>query len=630
MTSTSVGDGVLGDADEPGSRAEPSDAELLARVRAGNRDAYGILWARHAGPARAFARQLTSTSNAEDLVSEVFARILRLLNSGAGPDGAFRPYLLSAIRRLNTDNGLRYQNRVQLTGDDSDFERKGQAPGADDQVLTGHENAAALRAWDSLPDAQRTLLWHLLIEEDTPAQVAPLLGISPNGVSVRAVRAKDRLRQAFLQQYLAETESEECRAVRRRLGQYVRQALSERRRQEIDRHLVDCAGCQQALLELRDINRTMRLVIAPLILGGTIAAQHYLTAAHHRSAPTHSGATSSVAHSATRVVRPWHLGALAGTAAAAAGVLAVVVGLNSSHPTSTSVAAPPAVIAVPSNPGASAPAVGVPSVTPTPVAAVTVPAIAVARQPNHSTPRLPAVAAASSPTTPARTVVTPTSPTPAPDGERQIVADAFQRTVGSGWGSADLGGAYNIVTPSATSDVANGEGVVGAIAPAESFQAILTSAQALNTRAQGSVRLDNLPATGGGLYFDLALRAHADGTTYYAKARIDPTGTVWLSLSRWEVNGTETILTPETAIAQTLLPGEELTVSAEVSGTSAVSLGVQAAVGSAPASGWTVSTVDSSASAITTAGAVGVNLYVSASSPAMSANVTALQAWREP
>ena len=35
------------------------------------------------------------------------------------------------------------------------------------------------------------------VEEETPATIAPLLGVSPNVVSSRAVRAKERLRQAF-------------------------------------------------------------------------------------------------------------------------------------------------------------------------------------------------------------------------------------------------------------------------------------------------------------------------------------------------------------------------------------------------------------------------------------------------
>jgi DNA-directed RNA polymerase specialized sigma24 family protein len=38
-------------------------------------------------------------SEADDVVAETFAKILDLLHRGGGPDDAFRPYLLTAVRR---------------------------------------------------------------------------------------------------------------------------------------------------------------------------------------------------------------------------------------------------------------------------------------------------------------------------------------------------------------------------------------------------------------------------------------------------------------------------------------------------------------------------------------------------
>ena len=65
--------------DAPG----PSDAELITAVRAGDTSAFGPLFDRHVGAARALARQLTRDPNeADDLVSESFAKVLTVVPQG--------------------------------------------------------------------------------------------------------------------------------------------------------------------------------------------------------------------------------------------------------------------------------------------------------------------------------------------------------------------------------------------------------------------------------------------------------------------------------------------------------------------------------------------------------------------
>jgi RNA polymerase sigma factor (sigma-70 family) len=189
------------------SGVERSDAELITAVRSGDDTAFATLWSRHEVAARRLARQIGNPSNADDLVSEAFLRVLRALKSGSGPDGAFRPYLFSTLRRINIDNGRSYYTRVALTDDERDLELD-HSDSAADILADNDESSAAWRAWNSLPDSTKTLLWHLIIEEETPAQIAPLIGTTPNGVSSRAVRARERLRQAFLQQHLLDADNE--------------------------------------------------------------------------------------------------------------------------------------------------------------------------------------------------------------------------------------------------------------------------------------------------------------------------------------------------------------------------------------------------------------------------------------
>ena len=54
----------------------PSDAELLVRVRSGDLEAYGELFGRHHHAAERMARQLVPPSDADDLASEAFAKVL--------------------------------------------------------------------------------------------------------------------------------------------------------------------------------------------------------------------------------------------------------------------------------------------------------------------------------------------------------------------------------------------------------------------------------------------------------------------------------------------------------------------------------------------------------------------------
>jgi RNA polymerase sigma factor (sigma-70 family) len=310
---------------------EPSDADLIAAVRAGDREAYGVLWGRHESAARNLARQIAKSSDVDELVSESFYRVLRALDSGGGPDGAFRPYLLSALRRVNIDTGRGYHQRVSLTADDTDLEGTPGASAADITLERGEQNAAWM-AWASLPESSRTLLWHMIVEEETPAQIAPLLGTTPNGVSSRAVRAKERLRQAFLQQHVRLADTEQCEWTRLRVGEYVRNALSKRERDAVERHLKDCRKCKAVFGEISDVNETMKVLVAPIILGA--AAVGYL----HAIGATHGMQLLGV----RRLFRP-SVGAGTAAAVAVVGIIAGILATDDGPP-QRNAAPPPSVV----------------------------------------------------------------------------------------------------------------------------------------------------------------------------------------------------------------------------------------------------------------------------------------------
>ncbi|HEX5862607.1 MAG TPA: sigma-70 family RNA polymerase sigma factor, partial [Nocardioides sp.] len=246
----------------------PADAELISAVRGGDVDAYGELFERHVAAARRLARQLVPPADAEDLVSEAFAKVLSLLQRGAGPDLAFRAYLLTAVRRLHVDR-IRAGARVQPTDDLEPFD-----PGVPfrDTAVEGFENGAAARAFASLPERWQAVLWHTEVEGQKPADVAVHLGMSANSVSALAYRAREGLRQAFLTMHLQELEDDACAWTHQNLGAYVRNGISRRDAAKVEHHLTECRRCTALYLELTEVNSNLAGLLAPLLLGSAAAA----------------------------------------------------------------------------------------------------------------------------------------------------------------------------------------------------------------------------------------------------------------------------------------------------------------------------------------------------------------------
>ncbi|PRX98176.1 sigma-70 family RNA polymerase sigma factor [Allonocardiopsis opalescens] len=265
----------MNDAQSGHAASLSSDAELIAEIRRGDPDPYGILYQRHVTAARGLARQLVrGESEVDDVVSEAFARVLGVIKRGAGPHDNFRAYLLTSLRRIAYDR-FRGERRQIVT---DDVERLDQDVPFVDPALDGLERSLIAQAFLSLPERWRTVLWHTEIEGGKPAEVAPVLGLSSNGVAALAYRAREGLRQAYLQMHLAGgTADSACQPALDRMGAYIRGGLAKRDTALVDRHLETCADCRAVYAELVDVNIGLRGVVGPLVLGPT-AVGGYLVA----------------------------------------------------------------------------------------------------------------------------------------------------------------------------------------------------------------------------------------------------------------------------------------------------------------------------------------------------------------
>jgi RNA polymerase sigma factor (sigma-70 family) len=372
---------------EPSVTTDGSDAELITRVRAGDRSAFGTLYARHSQAATNLARQFARTpAEVDDLVSESFARVLDALLGGRGPATAFRAYLFTTLRNTAFDR-TRKDAKLQFTDDVSVHETP-EVP--DDPVVLELENTLVAKAFAALPERWQVVLWHTQVERQSPAEVGVLLGMSANAVTSLAFRAREGLREAYLRAHLADTAAERCRTTVDRLGAWVRGGLSKREQAQVDAHLDECDRCRALAAELTEINSGLRGLLAPLLLGGAAAGYLATTstgvavplvAAGGGAAAVGAGAAAGSGSSGgvlSFLARPWTLAAGgAGVAAAAAIAIVIAVTGNSAplaepppvapvtQPSVTGAArtTPPSTSAPATSDSASAPAPVVPPVT---------------------------------------------------------------------------------------------------------------------------------------------------------------------------------------------------------------------------------------------------------------------------
>lgn len=134
-----------------------SDSELIAAVRGGANESFGELYERHVAAAYNLARQLAkSPAEADDLVSEAFAKVLDTLRAGKGPDSAFRAYLLTALRHQAYDK-TRRDKKLDLNEDMSTVSAPGEALTVQfsDTAVEGLERTMAPRRSTSCPSGGR-------------------------------------------------------------------------------------------------------------------------------------------------------------------------------------------------------------------------------------------------------------------------------------------------------------------------------------------------------------------------------------------------------------------------------------------------------------------------------------------
>ena len=389
-------------ADSPAPRLDEEsvdDAQLIARLRDGELEAYEELWRRHIGPALRLAKRLTPYQP-EDLAAEAFTTLLHQITVvGGGPDQNFRAYLNTVMRNL----AIRWnrESRRGLPLSDADGPVVDDAP---ERLMEDEDARIVLQAFRTLPLRWQQVLWLAEVDDEPRPAIAARLKMSPNSVSALLRRARHGLRHRCLVEHVPEALRTDRKHVARVLPDLVAGKLTPDAVVKVTAHLVGCETCREVHRDLRSLAwRVKSTTLGALGFGALTFFIKELGVAGAAAASTTLAGTavggllfSGQIATAIKIV------------AAAACVIAVVGPLTGTIPWPSDppveAADPPVQTVLP------APTVSVPR--PEPVAPVTpspsVPATTPSSQPTQTSPDVPMIEL-SHPATPA-----PPRPTPTP------------------------------------------------------------------------------------------------------------------------------------------------------------------------------------------------------------------------
>jgi RNA polymerase sigma-70 factor (ECF subfamily) len=190
----------------------PTDESLMALYQRGEVAAFQQLVDRHERPLWTFLRRFVrDTATAEDLLQEVFLRVVRSAGDWKA-DAKFSTWLYTIARNLCTDQARRAVHRRALSLDAASPSRsmtdEGSGPiladriaaastGADDAVLNRQLASEIDRAVDALPDDQREVFLMREVMDMPFADIARAVGATEPTVKSRMRYALEKLRGAL-------------------------------------------------------------------------------------------------------------------------------------------------------------------------------------------------------------------------------------------------------------------------------------------------------------------------------------------------------------------------------------------------------------------------------------------------
>jgi hypothetical protein len=165
----------------------------------------------------------------------------------------------------------------------------------EDPAAIALDRTLTARAFRSLPERWQSVLWYTEVEGMDPHEVAPILGMSANGVAALSYRAREGLRKAWLQAHVSDPgASEACRWAMSRLGESARHSLTTREMEKLTDHLETCAKCSIVSEEVNEVGSHLAFVMLPILLGGVVGGAFLATLGHAGTAAAATAASAAI------------------------------------------------------------------------------------------------------------------------------------------------------------------------------------------------------------------------------------------------------------------------------------------------------------------------------------------------
>ncbi len=242
-----------------------SDGALAARIRRGRhfdrspephaRDdeesVLAELHRRHQDAVLTYARRYAAGPDAtRALAAEAFGDTVTAVRTGQGPTEWWRGRLAAAVEQaasrwsagprgaeLQTDVRRRYGLLQQ---------------GAQPDPTESADHGLSAHCFMALPGEAQAVLWLRLVDQQSPREVAVVLGVAPEQVDPLTARALELLRAAWLGAYCARHRDDDCRHYGRLLVAAARSP--DRPVHGLRQHVDACESCRSVLGDLRQID----------------------------------------------------------------------------------------------------------------------------------------------------------------------------------------------------------------------------------------------------------------------------------------------------------------------------------------------------------------------------------------
>jgi RNA polymerase sigma-70 factor (ECF subfamily) len=179
--------------------SEVDDAELVRRIRAGNEEAFAMLFVRHAPAVRRFLGGVVrNPAAADDALQETFARAHRKIGALREP-GRPRPWLLGIARIVALDEGAAGARRTAISAVEETSDASLPLPETPEQSLLSAEAEALLAdELSKLPAPRRAALLLRLDHDLDYGEIAEAMGWPLHKVKNEIHRARAGIRVRLL------------------------------------------------------------------------------------------------------------------------------------------------------------------------------------------------------------------------------------------------------------------------------------------------------------------------------------------------------------------------------------------------------------------------------------------------